>query len=196
MRRIGVFGGSFNPIHNGHIALGKAFLEQAKLDELWYVVSPQNPLKRNMTLLDDDLRLAMTRMAIEELGDERIKVSDVEFHLPKPSYMATTLCTIRNAHPDAMPVLLIGEDNWERFPQWYKHDEILEQYHIYIYPRANSENPLRQCDLPPHCSLVEAPLFDVSSTEIRMLAAEGRPISHLVPECVADFIAKHSLYRC
>ncbi|MDO5447311.1 MAG: nicotinate (nicotinamide) nucleotide adenylyltransferase [Prevotellaceae bacterium] len=190
----GIFGGSFNPIHNGHIALGKAFIEQAGLDELWYVVSPQNPLKRNMSLLDDDLRLQMTQMAVDELADPRIKVSDIEFHLPKPSYMVTTLNTIVENFPDRIPVLLIGEDNWERFPQWYKHDEILSKYRICIYPRENGNHRLVQSELPEGCSLIEAPLFNISSTEIRTMVAEGKSIKGLVPRSVEQFIKKKKLY--
>ena len=190
----GIFGGSFNPIHNGHIALGKAFIEQVGLDELWYVVSPQNPLKRNMNLLDDDIRLEMTQMAVEELNDARIKVSDIEFHLPKPSYMITTLNTISSNFPDRIPVLLIGEDNWERFPQWYKHDEILSKYKICIYPRESEKQSLSQSELPESCSLIKAPLFNISSTEIRTMIAEGKSVTGLIPQSVEHFIKEKELY--
>lgn len=194
MKRIGIFGGSFNPIHNGHIALGKAFLRQAKLDELWFVVSPQNPLKRNDKLLDDNLRLEMAQLAVDDLKNKRIKVSDVEFHLPKPSYMISTLESISKQNPDYTPVLLIGEDNWERFPQWYRHDDILANYEICIYPREGSDGKLTQESLPEGCTLIDAPLFNVSSTEIRERLAAGDSIDGMVPDKVAEFITERHLY--
>ena len=194
MKRIGIFGGSFNPIHNGHIALGKAFLRQAKLDELWFVVSPQNPLKRNDKLLDDNLRLEMAQLAVDDLKNKRIKVSDVEFHLSKPSYMISTLESISKQNPDYTPVLLIGEDNWERFPQWYRHDDILANYGICIYPREGSDGKLTQESLPEGCTLIDAPLFNVSSTEIRERLAAGDSIDGMVPDKVAEFITERHLY--
>ena len=132
--RIGIFGGTFNPLHNGHVALAKAFLRQAGLDEVWFVVSPQNPFKKNDALLDDSLRLEMVRRAVADIPGMR--VSDVEFHLPKPSYMYLTLRHLSAAHPDCTFTLLIGGDNWAAFDRWANADEILATYDIAVYPRS------------------------------------------------------------
>ena len=190
--RTGIFGGSFNPIHNGHLAIGKAFLEQAGLDELWFVVSPQNPFKINADLLDDHLRLEMTRLALAD--DKKCKVSDVEFQLPRPSYMFTTLNFIRQQHPDHEPVLLIGGDNWTRFNHWYRHEEIISNYHICVYPREGET-----ITIPPSCpadavSIIRAPLLPISSTDIRLRIRHKQSIHGLVPEIVEDYIATKQLY--
>ncbi len=177
---IGIFGGSFNPIHNGHIALCKAFLEQCDIDEVWLMVSPQNPLKQNVELLDDDLRLALTQKALE--GEERIKACDYEFHLPRPSYTWNTLQALGKDYPDHRFTLLIGGDNWACFDRWYRCEDILNNYSIAVYPRTGSEIDAMQ--LPPNVSLINTPLFDISSTEIRQRVASGQPISGMVPESI------------
>ena len=177
---IGIFGGSFNPIHNGHIALCKAFLEQCDIDEVWLMVSPQNPLKHNVELLDDDLRLALTQKALE--GEERIKACDYEFHLPRPSYTWNTLQALGKDYPDHRFTLLIGGDNWACFDRWYRCEDILNNYSIAVYPRTGSE--IDASLLPPNVSLIKTPLFDISSTEIRQRVASGQPISGMVPESI------------
>ncbi len=177
---IGIFGGSFNPIHNGHIALCKAFLEQCDIDEVWLMVSPQNPLKQNVELLDDDLRLSLTQKALE--GEERIKACDYEFHLPRPSYTWNTLQALGKDYPDHRFTLLIGGDNWACFDRWYRCEDILNNYSIAVYPRTGSEIDAKL--LPPNVSLINTPLFDISSTEIRQRVASGQPISGMVPESI------------
>ena len=179
---IGIFGGSFNPIHNGHIALCKAFLEQCDIDEVWLMVSPQNPLKQNVELLDDDQRLALTQKALE--GEERIKACDYEFHLPRPSYTWNTLQALGKDYPDHRFTLLIGGDNWACFDRWYRCEDILNNYSIAVYPRTGSEIDAKL--LPPNVSLIKTPLFDISSTEIRQRVASGQPISGMVPESILE----------
>lgn len=181
-RTIGIFGGSFNPIHNGHIALCKAFLEQCDIDEVWLMVSPQNPLKQNVELLDDDLRLSLTQKALE--GEERIKACDYEFHLPRPSYTWNTLQSLSNDYPHCRFTLLIGGDNWTCFDRWYRSEDILSNYQIAVYPRSGSEIDAMQ--LPPNVSLINTPLFDISSTEIRQRVAAGQNISGMVPESILE----------
>lgn len=180
VRTIGIFGGSFNPIHNGHIALCKAFLEQCDIDEVWLMVSPQNPLKQNVELLDDDQRLALTQKALE--GEERIKACDYEFHLPRPSYTWNTLHALGKDYPDHRFTLLIGGDNWACFDRWYRCEDILNNYSITVYPRTGFEIDAKL--LPPNVSLIKTPLFDISSTEIRQRVASGQPISGMVPESI------------
>lgn len=190
-RRIGIYGGTFNPLHNGHIALAKAFLAQAGLDEVWFVVSPQNPFKKNDVLLDDNLRLEMVEGALN--GEERMKVSDVEFQLPKPSYMYITLRHLAKEYPENTFTLLIGGDNWTAFDRWAHADEIRQNYKIAVYPRR--EDNIDASTLPENVFLLDTPLIDISSTEIRQRVHDGQPIDNLVPPKIAEFIGKYNLYE-
>ena len=188
MIKTGIYGGSFNPIHNGHIALAKAFLRQAALDEVWFVVSPQNPFKVNDHLLDDRWRLRLTKAALQ--GETRLM--DYEFHLPKPSYMWHTLQSMSREYPDREFTLLIGGDNWTTFHRWYHADDILSHYSLAVYPRK--DNPIDTATLPPNVQLINAELLDISSTEVRHRITKGQDISHLVPPRVAELITKNHLY--
>ncbi len=188
--RIGLFGGSFNPIHYGHIRLARQLLVLAALDEVWFVVSPQNPLKQQTDLLDDDLRLQMVEMALQR--EKGLRASDIEFRLPRPSYTWNTLQTLREEHPDDEFTLLIGGDNWERFPLWYRADDIVRNYNIVVYPRTGSDIDERQ--LPPTVHIVRTRRINISSTMVRQRIALGQTLSRLVPKAVADFIEKKRLY--
>ena len=188
MVRTGIFGGSFNPIHNGHIQLVRQLREAAKLDEVWLMVSPQNPLKQQAGLLDDDLRLQMAQKAL--VDDPHIHVSDYEFHLPRPSYTWNTLQALEHDFPDREFVLLIGGDNWERFSRWYRADDIISNYQLVVYPRRGSDIDLES--LPPSVTVVEAELLDISSTDIRRRVRRGQPITGLVPDSIVE--AVESLY--
>lgn len=190
MIKTGIYGGSFNPIHNGHIALAKAFLRLAALDEVWFVVSPQNPFKVNDHLLDDRWRLRLTKAALQ--GETRLMASDYEFHLPKPSYMWHTLQSMSREYPDREFTLLIGGDNWTTFHRWYHADDILSHYSLAVYPRK--DNPIDTATLPPNVQLINAEPLDISSTEVRHRITKGQDISHLVPPRVAELITKNHLY--
>ena len=180
---IGIFGGSFNPIHNGHIALAKAFLEKENLDEVWFMVSPQNPFKVNQQLLADHLRLELVRKATAD--NPHFKASDYEFQLPKPSYTWNTLQHLCKDFPTYRFTLLVGGDNWEAFDQWYHSDDILANYNIVVYPRRGQEVDITS--LPTNVSLLQTPLIDISSTDIRHRVEHGEDISELVPaEIVND----------
>ena len=174
--RIGLFGGSFNPIHNGHISLAKQLKEKAGLDEVWLMVSPQNPLKQEQDLLNDELRLQMARLAVENV--EGIVVSDYEMHRPKPSYTWNTLQALSKDYPDEEFVLMIGGDNWQLFDRWYRAEDIKANYEIVVYTRTPSD--------PGY--------IDISSTDIRRRIREGRGIRRLVPKAVADYIKENKLY--
>ena len=189
MIRTGIFGGSFNPIHKGHISLAQQLRKRAGLDEVWLMVSPQNPLKQSADLLDDKLRMEMARKAL--VGVEGIVASDYEMHLPKPSYTWNTLQQLSKDYPDREFVLLMGGDNWERFDQWYRHEDILTNYQIVVYPRKDTEVP---DPFVPSVCIVEAELLDISSTEIRQRIREGKGIRRMVPGVVADFIKENKLY--
>ena len=176
--KIGIFGGSFNPIHVGHIALARQLRQLAGLDEVWLMVSPQNPLKQGRSdLLDDHLRYQLARLALH--GERGIVASDYELHLPKPSYTWNTLQQLKADYPNDEFVLLIGGDNWELFPRWYKAGDILREHRIVVYPRRGSD--LDRSTLPPSVTVAETELLDISSTEIRRRISEGRSISGLVP---------------
>lgn len=157
----GIYGGSFNPIHVGHVRLAKALIDGGYVDEMWLLVSPQNPFKVNADLLDDDLRLHLARLAVGDVAG--VEVCDREFSLPRPSYMYTTLCTLSREHPDREFVLVIGADNWERFPDWYHSRDILSAYRIIVYPRPGYQLQ----NVPEGVTIADTPLLDISSTEIR-----------------------------
>ena len=180
MTRIGIFGGSFNPIHNGHIALAKAVLEQCGLDEVWLMVSPQNPLKQEADLLADNLRLEMAQRALE--GVHGISACDYDFRLPKPSYTWNTLQHLSQDYPEHQFVLLIGGDNWAHFERWRHWKDILRCYDVVVYPRDN------------HPGTINVPLLPVSSTDIRQRVRSGMSIHDLVPESIIPDVCQ--LYGC
>lgn len=185
--RTGLYGGSFNPIHNGHIAIARQMIEKAGLDEVWFIVSPQNPLKERDTLLDDAKRLEMARKALE--GQPRLKACDYEFVLPRPSYTWHTLQALWRDYPDREFVLMIGADNWAHFGRWYHADDIMRTCNILIYPRRGYN--VDALSLPTCAQLVDTGLYDVSSTEIRQLIKEGRDVSRLVPADIVDMAEKY-----
>lgn len=185
--RTGLYGGSFNPIHNGHIAIARQMIEKAGLNEVWFMVSPQNPLKERNTLLDDAKRLEMARKALE--GQPRLKACDYEFALPRPSYTWHTLQFLWRDYPDREFVLMIGADNWAHFGRWYHADDIMRTCNILIYPRRGYD--VDALSLPARAQLVDTGLYDVSSTEIRQLIKEGRDISRLVPADIVDMAEKY-----
>jgi len=187
MIKTGIFGGSFNPIHNGHIQLARQLRETAELEEVWLMVSPQNPLKQQADLLDDDLRLQMARNALT--GEPYIQVCDYEFRLPRPSYTWNTLQAMKQDFPDREFVLLIGGDNWERFPHWYRADDIVHDYRLIVYPRRGSY--ITQDVLPPNVTIVEADLLDISSTDIRHRVRHHLPIEGLVPESILEAVLEN-----
>ena len=176
MIRTGIFGGSFNPIHNGHISLARQLKEREGLDEVWLMVSPQNPLKQSSDLLDDEARLEMARKALE--GVEGIIASDYEMHLPKPSYTWNTLQALSQDYPEREFVLMIGGDNWDHFDRWYRSEDIKANYEIVVYTRTPGD----------------AGFIDISSTDVRQRIRQHRSIRKLVPPAVADIIKERGYY--
>lgn len=178
-KKVGIFGGSFNPIHTGHIALAKSLCQQAGLDEVWLMVSPMNPFKKEATdMLTDKLRLKMAEQAIAD--EPKLKACDYEFHMPKPSYTWHTLQALSQDFPHVSFTLLIGGDNWASFDKWFHHEDILNHYPIVVYPRKG-------CDIgkvPSGVTIVETPLLNISSTEIRQRIKEGKSIHGMVPDCI------------
>ena len=163
-KKIAIFGGSFNPIHYGHTNIARSVVESGLVDEVWLMVSPRNPLKKDSDLMANRKRLQLARQAVK--GMKGVKVSDFEMHLPKPSYTYITLRRLREAYPEVEFSLLIGGDNWLIFDRWKNAEEILRSTPIIIYPRKGSE--IDASALPPNVTLLEMPLYDISSTEIRL----------------------------
>lgn len=184
--KTGIYGGSFNPIHNGHIALARHLLQEAELDEIWFVVSPQNPFKVQQQLLADDKRLLLVRKALAPYP--QLVASDFEFSLPRPSYMWHTLQDMSAQWPDRELHLIIGADNWLCFDRWYHADDIRSTYPIIIYPRQGYD--IVPSALPQGVRLVNTPLYNVSSTEIRADVAAGRDISSKVPSTILSEVEK------
>ena len=212
--RIGLFGGSFNPIHNAHIALAKTICKEAKLDEVWFMVSPQNPLKQAEDLLGENERYEMVELALEsrpsksplkgdflsrtgslplrESGEWVLKASNYEFHLERPSYTWKTLRALKKDFPQHEFSLIIGGDNWVRFPRWAHSEEILANHNIYIYPREDSD--INEALLPENVHLVHTPKINITSTMLREMVKNGNDISEYVPEVVAKTIAEKKYY--
>lgn len=186
----GIYGGSFNPIHNGHVCLAKALADSGLVDEMWLVVSPQNPFKKDARLLDDDERLRLTRLAVADVPG--VEVCDREFSLPRPSYMFNTLQALSREHPDREFVLVVGADNWERFPAWYRSKDILAAYRIIIYPRPGYELP----PVPEGIIVADTPLLDISSTAIRhRIASQPDYAGEGLPSAVWEEIRREGYYK-
>ena len=193
MKRIGLFGGSFNPIHLGHTALAAYICEQGLVDEVWLLVSPQNPLKQDLTLLDENERLHMARLAVAPYP--MLKACDFEFTLPRPSYTYHTLQALRKAYPDCEFSLIIGEDNWNNFHRWYRGEDIARETPIIIYPREVEGKESSTNSLRPMANSQQSPkLLPYSSTEVRDLIASGHDASHMLHPDVAQYIKERQFY--
>lgn len=190
--RIGLYGGSFNPIHKGHTSLAQSLVDQGLVDEVWLLVSPLNPLKQTSgDIAAYEHRLRMAELACK--GHKGLRVSDFESHLPIPSYTITTLDAIAATFPQHTFCLVVGADNWDSFHRWYKADEIIANYTILVYNRPGY--PLDEANLPPSVKVVNTPLYDISSTQIREAIKKGeRPTDWLSPK-VLRYISESRIYR-
>lgn len=189
--KIGLFFGSFNPIHMGHLIIANVMAENADLNKVWLVVSPQNPLKPSKGLLHEFDRYDMVKAAIAD--NYKLEVSDVEFHLPKPSYTIHTLAHLTEKHPGKEFKLILGEDNLENFTKWKNYEEILRHYGLYVYPRPNVTNS----ELKRHSKvkMIDAPLLDISATYIRNCIRSNKSIRYLVPDVVEQMIRTKQFYK-
>jgi nicotinate-nucleotide adenylyltransferase len=186
---IGVFGGSFNPVHNGHIALAREVVARRLADKVLMVVSPLNPLKENpQALIDDAKRLEMLRLACAPYPE--LEASGIELSMPRPSYSIATLNRLSQKHPADRFRLIIGADNWACFTRWRSYEAILRDYAPIVYPRDGYPLPTPDSDATP----MDAELYPISSTQVRAAIAAGEPIDTLIPLQVANYINEHSLY--
>ena len=184
------FFGTFNPIHNGHIAIAKYVLEKEYADKVMFVVSPMSPFKKNLLLLNNAERLKMVKMAIEEFPE--MEASDVEFHMPVPSFSYDTLLNLEKKYPNQSNIVLLGSDQLEGFEKWKNYRYILDNYLIMMYPRIGFQHP--DLSAYPQIKLIDAPLLDVSSTQIRKLIAEHLPVSEFVDDKVEKWIIQNGYY--
>ena len=202
MKQIGLFFGSFNPVHQGHLILANYLVERTALGEVWFVITPQSPFKQKQRLLDNHHRLALVEEAIE--GYPKLKVSTVEFGLPAPQYTALTIAHLMEKHPEASFSLIVGQDHLKSLHKWYNYQALLEGHQIYVYPRMPEEalaasKPLKQPkpEILNHSNLilVPAPVVEISSSYIRKALKAGKNIRPLLPPAVWKYMDEMNFYR-
>jgi nicotinate-nucleotide adenylyltransferase len=189
--RVVIYSGSFDPVHRGHLSLAKYVASLPNVDEVWMLPSPRNPLKPQSAVASDFQRLEMLSLAVEDM--ENIKTCDVELTLPKPSYTWNTLNALKQKNPDIEFKLLVGADNWHLFSKWYKGDEIISRFGLYVYPRPGYT--LESTAVDNVIFLNDAPQDDVSSTFIRKCLSHGEEIGDMLPKNIKEYINKKRLYK-
>ncbi len=188
--KVGLYFGSFNPVHIGHMAIANYMIEFTDMNQLWFVISPHNPFKERKTLLADYHRLELVELAIS--GDERFRVSDIEFKMPTPSYTIDTLAWLSEKHPEYEFAIIMGSDGLPFFPKWKNASEIQKNYQRYVYPRPGEPvNASGQENL----EIVDAPAIEISSSFIRKSIAEGKNVSHFLPPAVWKYLDEMNFYR-
>jgi nicotinate-nucleotide adenylyltransferase len=188
--KIGLFFGSFNPVHIGHLIIANIMAETTDLAKVWFIVSPQNPLKPSKGLLHEFDRFDMVRAAVYD--SYKLEVNDIEFHLPKPSYTIHTLVHLSEKNPDKSFRVIMGEDNLHAFTKWKNYERILEDYGLYVYPRPGAQ----PSDLKkhPNVKMVDAPMLDISATFIRNCIRKNQSVRYLVPDAVEEIIRTKGFY--
>ncbi|MEX0315044.1 MAG: nicotinate (nicotinamide) nucleotide adenylyltransferase [Allomuricauda sp.] len=194
MKRVGLYFGTFNPIHIGHLAIANHMVEFSNLDEVWFVITPQSPFKTKQSLLDDHHRYQMVYEALQEYP--KLKPSKIEFDLPQPNYTINTLVHLDEEYGDEYQfALIMGEDNLKSFHKWKNYEVILENYSIYVYPRISEGKIEHQFQKHPGINKVDAPIMEISSTFIRKKHKEGKNIRPLLPESVWNYMDEMNFYR-
>ena len=191
--KIGLYFGTFNPIHVGHLIIANHMAEHSDLDQVWMVVTPHNPHKKKSSLLDDFHRLHMVHLATE--GFSKIKPSDIEFKLPQPNYTVNTLVHLEEKYPTHTFSLIMGEDNLKSLNKWKNYEVILQNHDIYVYPRISSEAENLELKNHPKIHLIDAPIVEISSTFIRNNIKEGKNIQPLLPANVWEYIDHNIFYK-
>jgi nicotinate-nucleotide adenylyltransferase len=190
---IGLYFGTFNPIHIGHLAIANYLAENSDLDEIWMVVTPHNPHKKKKTLLDDYQRLHMVHLATDDY--DRIKASNIEFSLPQPSYTVNTLAHLSEKYPDKDFTLIMGEDNLKSLHKWKNYQVILEDYSIIVYPRVSLGNVPEQFKNHSKISKIDAPIMEISSTMIRNGIKEGKDLRYFMHHQVQEYVEEMHFYK-
>jgi nicotinate-nucleotide adenylyltransferase len=193
MRKIGLYFGTFNPIHIGHLIIANYMVENSDLDEIWMVVTPHNPFKKKSSLLDNHHRFELVYKATENYP--KLKPSDIEFKLPQPNYTTNTLAHISETYQDKEFCLIMGEDNLKSFHKWKNFETILERHHIYVYPRISDGTVATQFDTHPKIHKVDAPIVQISSTLIRNGIRDGKNIKPMLPKEVWSYIDEMNFYK-
>ncbi|MDX2359389.1 MAG: nicotinate (nicotinamide) nucleotide adenylyltransferase [Crocinitomicaceae bacterium] len=194
--KVGLYFGTFNPIHVGHLIIANYMVEHTDLDQVWLVVSPHNPHKEKKTLLADYHRLALVRVAIED--NYNLKASDIEFGLPVPSYTSVTLAYLKEKHPEMEFSLIMGEDNLRTFHKWKNYEEILDNHAVFVYPRVITKSETGASTQVQHENIVmcsEVPVMNVSSSFIRNAIKEGKEVKYLLTPAVEKYVDEMNFYR-
>ncbi len=189
--KVGLFFGSFNPVHVGHMIIANFMAQHTDLDQVWMVVSPQNPFKKRASLAKDYDRLHLIELATED--NPLLKTSNIEFSLPKPSYTVDTLAYLKEKHPNNSYVLIMGGDNLGNFHKWKNYEVILKNHEIYVYKRPSYE--LGELVGHPQISIFEAPLMKISSSYIRKEIQAGKSVRYLVPDAVEKHLLESGMYK-
>ncbi len=189
---IGLYFGTFNPIHVGHLAIANHLAQFSDLDQVWFVVTPRSPFKQKQTLLDNYQRLQMVELATEDY--DRLKPSNIEFNLPQPNYTVTTLAHIQEKYPNNTFSLIMGEDNLNSFHKWKNYDVILENYKLYVYPRISTNTKEAELKTHPKVHFVNAPIMEISSTFIRNAIKNKKDIRPLLAPSVWRYIDEMNFY--
>ncbi len=188
--KIGLYFGSFNPVHVAHLIVANHILNESDIEKIWFVVSPQNPFKAESNLLNEYHRLHLVKLATED--DNRIKASDIEFNLPKPSFTTTTLAYLKERNPEHEFCIIMGSDSFQNLHKWKNYEVIVKEYDIYVYLRPGFE-VTNHVNAKLH--IVDAPLLQLSATRIRQSIKEGKSIRYLVPDNVREEIEKGGYYK-
>jgi len=191
--KVGLYFGTFNPIHIGHLTIANHLAEFSDLDQVWFVVTPHSPFKKKSSLLDDNHRYQMVLRATEEYG--KLKPSDIEFKLPQPNYTINTLVHLQEKYPDHEFCLIMGEDNLKNFHKWKNYELILESHEIYVYPRVSNGKVESRFDGHPKIIHVDAPIMELSSTFIRKAIKEKKNIRPMLPEHVWQYLDEMNFYK-
>ncbi len=191
MKEVGLYFGTFNPIHIGHMVVATYMINQTNMDELWFVVTPQNPHKKKQSLLANHHRLEMVYRAIEKY--DYFRVSNIEFGLSQPNYTTNTLVHLREKHPDKKFSLIIGEDNLSSFHRWKNYEEIVKHHQLYIYPRHHETEELKPVEVPH--TFIEAPRIELSSSAIRNFIKNGEKYAPMLPQEVYQYIDEMNFYK-
>ncbi len=191
--KIGLYFGTFNPIHVGHLTIANHMAEYSDLDQVWFVVTPHSPFKKKSSLLDNHHRYQMVDRAVEDYPN--LRASDIEFNLPQPNYTINTLVYLEEKYPDYEFALIMGEDNLKSFHKWKNYEGILERHHIYVYPRISKGQRETHFDNHPKIHKVEAPIMELSSTFIRNAIKEGKNIRPMLPEHVWSYLDEMNFYK-